>query len=138
MENNKIDQHRILFLIKKNSITTLKQVKNTLESSTYECTNLQSRDTFMNANTTNCKPLGTFKNRQSDETKNLKKRPHMFWNHILWIRLIRYDEFGTDSCISPSGHGFVDLKKNKHFSLNPDPSVEGLTVTLKVGSMRDM
>lgn len=58
---------------------------------------------------------GNFKNRQSDETLtkilNKKKKPHMFWNHILWIRLIGYDEFGTDICITPSGHSFVDLKK---------------------------
>ena len=101
-KTTKVDDRRILSLVKKNPFTTSTEVKNTLEkvgvSLSKSTIKRRLHECKYRGFTTRCKPLVTFKNRKArlDFARKHLKKPPMFWNKILWTDETKINLYQND------------------------------------------
>ncbi len=101
-KTTKMDDRRILSLVKKNPFITSTEIKNTLEevgtSLSISIIKRRLHESNYRGFTTRCKPLVTLKNRKArpDFARKHLKKPPMFWNKILWTDETNINLYQTD------------------------------------------
>ncbi len=101
-KTTKVDDRRIISLVKKNPFITSTEIKNTLEevgtSLSKSTIKRHLHECKYRGFTTRCKPLVTFKNRKArlDFARKHLKNPPMFWKKILWADETKINLYQTD------------------------------------------